>query len=415
IVILTSLDASSKATPFKACGVSIGETDVDDPLKNRAVHCWPWPFAKQTKIMEQMNLDHHPIVLSELEEEKRLFYVGLTRAKNQIVFALPVAGGDVKYKVPAESNESQQRENVHAESENAPPAKSKKTKTAKPKMIEKTKRQYTPKCNLLDRVSPGLFHWPNLDNWPMQDKEPVKKITVPGWNIANSDEPFELEMLLLQESDPLGFDRELPGVCVDPLPKDVPFERYPAYLSPSLAEKQTGKATLIDRWEVMAQDGRLVWDDDVYARFGNAFHEFVAMGPEGESSSAEQILAHWNIDKAFAPGFKTAVDRFYEHVKSKWPGGQIMTEMPITLLTEHGRRYQGYIDFLIETDDGFVIIDHKTHKSNSDDEFGLYASGQKAQLQIYRQAVQKATGKNVFETIIHFPLGSRMYRVETDD
>ena len=245
-------------------------------------------------------------------------------------------------------------------------------------------------------------------------KVPAKKVIVPDWKIANSNETFELEMLLLQESDPLGFELASPGVYVDPLPKDVAFNRYPATLSPSLAEKQTGKATLIDHWEAMTQDGRLVWDDNVYARFGNAFHEFVAMGPEGEISTAERILAHWNIDKAFAPGFKAAVDRFYDHVKSKWPGGTIMTEMPITLLTEHGQRYQGYIDFLIETDDGFVIIDHKTHKSTNDDEFGEYASGQAAQLRIYREAIQRATGKNVSETIIHFPLGGRMYRVETD-
>ncbi len=97
----------------------------------------------------------------------------------------------------------------------------------------------------------------------------------------------------------------------------------------------------------------------------------------------------------------TACQRLYDWLESEFPGSSITCEVPMTWRNQHGQLLQGFIDMLIETDDGYVIIDHKTTiKSDPLAE----AASHSAQLDIYRQAVEKATGKKVHKTIIHFPL-----------
>ena len=65
------------------------------------------------------------------------------------------------------------------------------------------------------------------------------------------------------------------------------------------------------------------------------------------------------------------------------------------------RQYKGFIDMLLELPDGYVIIDHKPHPMAFDAE--SYAAGCAGQLQLYRKAVETATGKSVKQTIIHLP------------
>ncbi len=63
----------------------------------------------------------------------------------------------------------------------------------------------------------------------------------------------------------------------------------------------------------------------------------------------------------------------------------------------------GFIDLLLETPQGFVVIDHKSFPGSAD------ASRSKAikftgQLSVYAEAVGKATGKEVKELYIHLPV-----------
>ncbi|MDO5581501.1 MAG: PD-(D/E)XK nuclease family protein [Planctomycetia bacterium] len=113
----------------------------------------------------------------------------------------------------------------------------------------------------------------------------------------------------------------------------------------------------------------------------------------------------------YASTLADSTDQFYNWVNRCWPNGKTYSEMPITLRGEHGEIYQGYIDFLIETEEGFVIIDHKTHSSKEEQNLKIYAANQIAQLQLYRRAVEEATGKKVLETMIHFPVAGKIYRI----
>ena len=46
-------------------------------------------------------------------------------------------------------------------------------------------------------------------------------------------------------------------------------------------------------------------------------------------------------------------------VRSRWPEGRVRAEAPVSCGNGDGQIFQGWIDLLVETPDGFVIIDHK--------------------------------------------------------
>ena len=73
----------------------------------------------------------------------------------------------------------------------------------------------------------------------------------------------------------------------------------------------------------------------------------------------------------------------------------------MTYHDENGTLYQGFIDMLLELQDGYVIIDHKTHPNALDAE--KYAADCAGQLRCYRKAVEAATEERVRQTIIHLP------------
>jgi len=67
---------------------------------------------------------------------------------------------------------------------------------------------------------------------------------------------------------------------------------------------------------------------------------------------------------------------------------------------------QGWIDFLLELNEGYVIIDHKSYPGTDIEEhLRQYAP----QLAAYKEAVEKATGKPVLELLIHLPLTGHLY------
>jgi ATP-dependent exoDNAse (exonuclease V) beta subunit len=68
----------------------------------------------------------------------------------------------------------------------------------------------------------------------------------------------------------------------------------------------------------------------------------------------------------------------------------------------------GWIDMLLELDNGFAIIDHKTFPGAQPEE---HARKYSAQLNAYRRAVETATGKNVLAMLIHMPVIGKVFDV----
>ena len=101
LVVLTGLNREPKPRLFEPVAEAHGALDWRDPLAGRWIRYWPWPYASQSK---DVGLDETALTsplglqaaLRARQEETRLLYVGVTRARDYVVFAPPTKG-DLKW------------------------------------------------------------------------------------------------------------------------------------------------------------------------------------------------------------------------------------------------------------------------------------------------------------------------------
>lgn len=101
LVVLTGLSREPKPRLFEPMAEAEGALDWRDPLAGRWIRYWPWPYASQSK---DVGLDEAALTsplgqqaaLRARQEETRLLYVGVTRARDYVVFA-PPAKGELKW------------------------------------------------------------------------------------------------------------------------------------------------------------------------------------------------------------------------------------------------------------------------------------------------------------------------------
>lgn len=97
LVIMTGLGKEPKARLFEPTAEADGEMDWQNPLAGRWIRYWPWPYASQEK---DVHLDvsapgsalGQQAAIRLRDEEARLLYVGMTRARDHLVLAPPAKG-----------------------------------------------------------------------------------------------------------------------------------------------------------------------------------------------------------------------------------------------------------------------------------------------------------------------------------
>ena len=97
LVVLTGLNREPKPRLFEPVAEADGALDWRDPLAGRWIRYWPWPYAGQSK---DVGLDEAALTsplgqqaaLRARQEETRLLYVGVTRARDYVIFAPPTKG-----------------------------------------------------------------------------------------------------------------------------------------------------------------------------------------------------------------------------------------------------------------------------------------------------------------------------------
>lgn len=96
-VVLTGLAKAPRARLWEPVAEADGEIDWREPLSGRWIRFWPWPYGSQEK---DVHLDVSGSAsqlgvqagVSARDEEARLLYVGMTRARDQLVLAPPAKG-----------------------------------------------------------------------------------------------------------------------------------------------------------------------------------------------------------------------------------------------------------------------------------------------------------------------------------
>ncbi|HEX5421558.1 MAG TPA: UvrD-helicase domain-containing protein, partial [Gammaproteobacteria bacterium] len=161
---------------------------------------------------------------------------------------------------------------------------------------------------------------------------------------------------------------------------------------------------IIEIGERLALDGV----QDITA-LGEALHGLIAaeiVAPDAaEGTRAARILKAWGFEGSVAPAAASRIARgFVAWATAAFEPLAWHVEHPLLHVLETGQVVHGYIDLLLETQDGFIIVDHKaTPRPRT--EWRDIAEQYSGQLGMYKAAVESITRRPVLGTWIHFASG----------
>ncbi len=151
---------------------------------------------------------------------------------------------------------------------------------------------------------------------------------------------------------------------------------------------------------------------------GNALHAFLAADvPELTSTERTDLAARLFQQRGLAGTFEPEVaiaasDALRTFVNERWPDATWHREIPVSAFVDTAmgrRRIAGSIDLLLETPDGFVIIDHKSFPGRAS-EWEERALGYAPQLMTYAKAIEIAGGR-VAGMFVHFLIGGGIVEI----
>jgi ATP-dependent exoDNAse (exonuclease V) beta subunit len=147
---------------------------------------------------------------------------------------------------------------------------------------------------------------------------------------------------------------------------------------------------------------------------GDACHAFFAADlPIAETERmalAERLLlAHGAQPAIRAEELVRAGTALRAWCERRWPGATLRREWPVRHRLDDGSELNGYIDMLLETKDGLVVIDHKCLAGDRDGALDS-AAHYHGQLEAYANALTAATGQPVIERWLHLVLQGLMVR-----
>ena len=147
---------------------------------------------------------------------------------------------------------------------------------------------------------------------------------------------------------------------------------------------------------------------------GSAVHaylgiEYAVLEEVERLAIAQKIMKNWGMDAIVDPiEVVLAGQHLVEFLEENYPGHKTYKEWPMSLLNKEGQVMQGWIDLLLETEAGYVIIDHKDYPGQ---DAAKRAKKYTPQLKAYKEAVETATGRPVIDIIIHLPVSGMFLKL----
>jgi hypothetical protein len=150
---------------------------------------------------------------------------------------------------------------------------------------------------------------------------------------------------------------------------------------------------------------------------GSAIHACIALSfcnldVMTEVADFEAILSGFGVQDQLSPdALHRQVGAFLEWIQTRWPGATTRAELAIQSIIETGQVINGRIDLLLELDEGWILIDHKSSQLASAHWKNL-AEEYSGQLRGYSEAIQRASGKPVLESWLYLPVAGGAVRLE---
>lgn len=324
-----------------------GKLDLDNPLEGRAIRFYPNVFGKNLRdvpVLDNIMSSQEAMrsAAAANAEGRRLAYVGMTRARDTIVIAVPASGP---------------RHGAWID----------------------------------DFDSDHLL--PTGDEHSLPEGEPVPSAAI------------ELAVPEFPGSASTEF---APAWFLDRSPAEL---RVRERLSPSEAAPVDGAAV----GATVETGPRIAVHSDDMGKIGTALHAAIAaelVNPhhDGAVDRAAELIRNGAGEGAVAP--RDAVDcarRLMAAVNDRFAPLRMRVEHPVTLVRDNGQVLRGWIDLLLETEDGWIVIDHKSSprpRSEWADE-ALEYSGQ---LAAYANAIRGA-GLDCVGCWVHFPVSGGLVEV----
>jgi ATP-dependent helicase/nuclease subunit A len=338
IVIDTDLHASVRSRLFDVRVEHDGQAfDLLAPLAGRTLRFWPGVFGRRsTPVLDRMVAAEIGIA-AELQaeaEDRRLAYVGLTRARDCIVLAVPTKN---------------------------------------------------PRAGAWIRTFEGDYLLPGGDTLRLPD----------GREISTRDITLDADAAIA----------EPPDFAPRRLPERKPLtDGVREIVSPSAAAPLDEAPVT----EIVELGERIALHGDEMTAIGTALHALIAaeiLNPDRSDAQnrARALLEGHGVGEFLdVEEALMAAQRFHTWIRQRFAPKQTFVEHPIVHRLAEGRVVRGWIDVLLETGSGWIVIDHKS-SPRPRSEWSAEALEHSGQLAIYRAALE-ATGKDVASCWIHFPV-----------
>ena len=137
------------------------------------------------------------------------------------------------------------------------------------------------------------------------------------------------------------------------------------------------------------------------ATLGSALHAVIATKLMGQQAT-ERVLMEYGMENTISvEAAEESADRLIATIHEHFIPTTVYNEYPIHYTNDQGQIISGWIDLLVETEDGFILIDHKASPRAKSDREEI-ALGYSGQLEAYAAGITQATGKPVINRWIHF-------------
>lgn len=348
VVILCDLEKTVRNRLWGITTRSVGDVDATAPLKDRQIRYWPWPFGKHSAGIPVLDVINQSEVAAQFQQEAE------EEAKRLLYVSM-----------------TRPREMLIL-------ARKQKAKSAP--WLD------TLDADWLDEISDGALDL----------GDGVTKIPAVTEVMAT---PEEIDTPVVKAQAVHWFEN-LPARDFEP--RDANPSAVEGKAATILARIPVGQRITVQAgadWEVLGSA--------IHAAIALRFSETRSLTP----AEVDGVLGNFGVRTFIeASALASQIDALTQWLEQRWPGYVGLAEVPVKAILNNGQILQGRIDLLLETADGYVLIDHKSSPLGFSQWENL-ADTYAGQLDAYASAVELASGRKVTERWLFLPVAGGALQV----